>query len=129
VAEIGDLANSRVRKLRDQVLGALSHEATKWREARSRPSGEDRWRRSRDLANSEVRRVRTQTLGIPSREDARSEEEDNRWIWILGGPLDPHVGSCIGASQEKDREFGYGDRDIARGDILTAGGSVGHSGA
>jgi hypothetical protein len=66
--------------------------------------------------------VRAQVLGTPSHEDARREKEDNRWIRITGGPLDPHVGSCIGASQEKAREFGYGDREIARGDIPTAGG-------
>jgi hypothetical protein len=44
-----------------------------------------------------------------------------------GEPLDPHVGSRIGASQEKAREFGRGDREIARSDIPTAGGSGGHS--
>jgi hypothetical protein len=37
------------------------------------------------------------------------------------------VGSRIGASQEKAREFGRGDREIARSDIPTAGGSGGHS--
>jgi hypothetical protein len=41
--------------------------------------------------------------------------------------LDPHVGSRIGASQEKAREFGRRDREIARSDIPTAGGSGGHS--
>jgi hypothetical protein len=44
-----------------------------------------------------------------------------------GEPLDPHEGSRIGASQEKAREFGRGDREIARSDIPTAGGSGGHS--
>ena len=44
-----------------------------------------------------------------------------------GEPLDPHVGSRIGASQEKAREFGRGDREIARSDTPTAGGSGGHS--
>jgi hypothetical protein len=72
--------------------------------------------------------VRTRVLGIQGHEDARSEKEDSRRIWNIGGPLDLHVGSCIGASQEKTREFGYGDREVVRGDILTARDSVGHSG-
>jgi hypothetical protein len=46
VAEIDDLANSGVRRLKTQVLGVLSHEAAKWREDRSHPSKEDRWQRS-----------------------------------------------------------------------------------
>jgi hypothetical protein len=66
--------------------------------------------------------VRAQTLGTPSHEDARREKEDNRWIRIVGGPLDLRVGSCIGASREKTRGFGHGDREIARSDIPTAGG-------
>jgi hypothetical protein len=41
--------------------------------------------------------------------------------------LDPHEGSRIGALQEKAREFGRGDRGIARSDISTTGGSGGHS--
>jgi hypothetical protein len=41
--------------------------------------------------------------------------------------LDLHVGSRIGASQEKAQEFGCGDREIARSDIPIAGGSGGHS--
>jgi hypothetical protein len=62
-----------------QVFGVKSREtrgreAAKWREAVSRPSKEDRWKRSRDLANSGVRRVRAQVLGIQSHEDARSEK-------------------------------------------------------
>jgi len=76
--EIRDLANSGVRRLRAQALGTPSHEAAKWREARSRPYEKDRWKISKDLVNSEVRWVRTQTLGIQSREDARREKEDNR---------------------------------------------------
>jgi hypothetical protein len=90
-----------------------------------RTGGKDR----RDLANLGVHRVRVQVLGIQSHEDVISEKEDNHYIRNTRGPLDPHVGSCIGASCEKARDFGYGDREIARGDILTAGGSVGHSGA
>jgi hypothetical protein len=43
----------------------------------------------------------------------------------VGGPLDPHVGSCIRASQEKAREFGRGDHEIARSDIPTIGGQCG----
>jgi hypothetical protein len=66
--------------------------------------------------------VRAQTLGTLSHEDARREKEDNRWIRIIGGPLDLRVGSCIGASREKTRGFGRGDREIARSDIPTAGG-------
>jgi hypothetical protein len=124
-----DLMNSGVHRVKSQVLGTPSHEAAKWREARSRPSEEDRLQRSRDLANSGVRRVRAQTLGTASHEGARSEKEDNHYIWNIGGPLDPHVGSYIGVSQEKAREFGYGDREIVRGDTPTAGGSVGHNGA
>jgi hypothetical protein len=47
VAEIGDLANLGVRRVNAQVFGVKSrkmrgHEATKWREAVSRPSKEDR---------------------------------------------------------------------------------------
>jgi hypothetical protein len=37
------------------------------------------------------------------------------------------VGSSIGASQEKAREFGREDHEIARSDIPTTGGSGGHS--
>jgi hypothetical protein len=85
---------------------------------------EDACQRSRDLANSEVRRVKAQALGTPSHEDARREKEDNRWIRIAGGPLDPHVGSCIGTSREKTRGFGREDRDIARSEIPTVGGQV-----
>jgi hypothetical protein len=73
----------------------------RWRsgeKARSRSSEKDRCQRSRGLANSGVRRVRAQVLGTLSHEDARSEKEDNHWIRIVGGPLDPHVGSCIGVS-------------------------------
>jgi hypothetical protein len=44
-----------------------------------------------------------------------------------GKPLDPHVGSRIGALQEKAREFGRRDREIARSDTPTAGHSGGHS--
>jgi hypothetical protein len=32
------------------------------------------------------------------------------------------------ARKKKAREFGHGDQEIARSDIPTAGGSVGHSG-
>jgi hypothetical protein len=71
-------------------------------------------RRSKDLANSGARRVRAQVLGIQSHEDARSEKVNSRWIQIAGGPLDPHVGSCIGASREKARELGHGNREVAR---------------
>jgi hypothetical protein len=35
------------------------------------------------------------------------------------------VGSCVGGSQEKVREFGYGDREIVRGNTLTAGEQCG----
>jgi hypothetical protein len=66
--------------------------------------------------------VRAQTLGTLSHEDARHNKEDNRWIRIVGGSLDLHAGSCIGTSQEKVREFGHGDREVARNDIPTAGG-------
>jgi hypothetical protein len=52
--------------------------------------------------------VRTQVLGTPSHEDARREKEDNRWIQIVGGPLDLHVGSCIGASREKAENLATG---------------------
>jgi hypothetical protein len=64
-------------------------------------------RRSKDLANSGARRVRAQVLGIQSHEDARSEKVNSRWIQIAGGPLDLHVGSCIGASREKARELDH----------------------
>jgi hypothetical protein len=62
------------------------------------PSEEDRWQRSKDLVNSEVLRVRTQTLDTLSHEYTSSEKEDNRWIQITGGPLDPHEGSCVRVS-------------------------------
>jgi hypothetical protein len=75
---------------------------------------EDACRRSKDLTNSEVRRVKAQAFGTQSHEDARREKEDNHWIQIVGGPLDPHVGSCIGTSREKTREFGHGNREVAR---------------
>jgi hypothetical protein len=73
VAGIGDLVNSRVRRVNAQVFGVKSHETRghkeeKWREAVSRTSEEDRCHRSRDLVKSGVRRLRAQTLGIPSRE-------------------------------------------------------------
>jgi hypothetical protein len=58
--------------------------------------------------------VRAQTLGTPSHEDARHEKVNSHWIQIVGGPLDPHVGSCIGASQEKARELGHGNREVTR---------------
>jgi hypothetical protein len=51
--------------------------------------------------------VRAQVLGIQSHEDARREKVNSRWIQIAGGPLDPHVGSCIGASREKARGLGH----------------------
>jgi hypothetical protein len=44
-----------------------------------------------------------------------------------GEPLDPQEGSRIGALQEKAREFGCGDHEIARSDIPTVGGSGGHN--
>jgi hypothetical protein len=75
-----------------------------------------------DLAYSGVRRLKAQTLGIQSHEDARSEKVNIRWIRIIGGPLDPHVGLRIGASQEKAREFGRRDHEVVRSDIPTAGG-------
>jgi hypothetical protein len=43
----------------------------------------------------------------------------------MGGPLDPHVGSCIGASREKAREFGHGDREVARERDFDIGGLCG----
>jgi hypothetical protein len=51
VAEIGDLMNSGVHRVNAQVFGVKiretrGHEATKWREVVSRPSEEDRWKRS-----------------------------------------------------------------------------------
>jgi hypothetical protein len=76
-------------------------EAVKWREDQERSSKWDRWRRSKDLVNSGARRVRAQPLGTSSHEEARRKEVDSRWIWIAEGPLDPHMGSYIGASQEK----------------------------
>ena len=71
-----DLMNSGVRRIKAQVLGVQSreargHEAMKWREIYSRPSGGTDGERSRDLANSGVCRLRVQTLGTPSREVAR----------------------------------------------------------
>jgi hypothetical protein len=71
--------------------------------------------------------VRAQILGTPSREVARSEKENSRWIRIAGGPLDPHVGSCIGASREKAREFGHGGRELREAIPRQLEDSVGHS--
>jgi hypothetical protein len=68
--------NSGARRVKPKYLAlkvARGREAAKWREAVSRPSKEDRWKRSRDLANSGVRRVRAQVLGIQSHEVASSE--------------------------------------------------------
>jgi hypothetical protein len=50
VSEIGDLANSGVRRANAQVVGVKSRETrgcevTKWREDRNRPSEEDRCQR------------------------------------------------------------------------------------
>jgi hypothetical protein len=42
--------------------------------------------------------VRSQPLGTLSHEDVRREEVGSRWIRIVEGPLDPHVGSYIRAS-------------------------------
>jgi hypothetical protein len=119
VAEIGDLVNSGVRRVKTQVLGVQSREArgreaTKEREIVAihlrRTGGE----RSMDLASSGARRLRVQTFGTPSREVARKREKDSRWIQNTGGPLDLSEGSCLGTSQEKVREFGHGDREVAR---------------
>jgi hypothetical protein len=55
--EIRDLANSGVRRVKAQVLGVQSREATKERGDCSHPSKEDRWREineSRKLGNSQV---------------------------------------------------------------------------
>ena len=49
-------------------VGCSKSRVAKPREDLSRPSEEDRWRRSRDLTNSEVRKVRAQRLGAPGRE-------------------------------------------------------------
>jgi hypothetical protein len=120
-----ELVSGRAENLVSRVAKARGHEVA--RRNRDRPSGEDAWQRSRDLANSGVRRVKAQALGIPSHEGARSEKENSHWIWIVGGPLDPHVGSCIGVSREKAREFGHGDREIARSDTPISGASCQHS--
>ena len=71
-----DLVNSRVHRIKAQVLGvqireARGREAAKWREIYSRPSGGTGGKRLKDLANSGVHRLRVQTLGTPSREVAR----------------------------------------------------------
>jgi hypothetical protein len=71
-------------------------------------------KRSTDLVNSGARRLRVQHLGAPSHEAARWQEKDNCWIRNTGGPLDLREGSCLGTSQEKVREFGHGDYEVAR---------------
>jgi hypothetical protein len=68
-----ELVSGRVENWCQKSRGDESR-GTKWREARSRPSGKDRWRRSKDLTNSGARRVRAQVLGIQSHEDARREK-------------------------------------------------------
>jgi hypothetical protein len=83
-----------------QVLGTPSHEAAKWREARSRPSEEDRCQRSKRSHELGSSQGESPSIGTQSHEDARSEKEDNRWIQNTGGPLDPHVGSCLGTSRK-----------------------------
>lgn len=35
----------------------------------------------------------------------------------MGRPLDPHVGSCIGASREKAREFGRRNHEVVSSEI------------
>jgi hypothetical protein len=109
-----ELVSGRVEKV---VLKFARREDTKRRsakEAMSRPSEKDMWRRSKDLTNSGARRLRVQVLGIQSHEDVRSENVNSRWIRIAGGPLDPHVGSCIKSSREKARELGHRNREVAR---------------
>jgi hypothetical protein len=39
---------------------------------------------------------------------------DNRWIHIVGGPLDLDAGLCIGTSGEKTQGFGHRDCEVAR---------------
>jgi hypothetical protein len=129
VAEINRSRISGAHRVNTQVFGVKSHEmrgheAVKWQEDLERPSEKERWRRSKYLANSGAHRVRAQVVNIQSHEDARREKENSCWIQIAGGPLDPHVGSCIETSREKTREFGCGGRKVARGEILIVGGQV-----
>jgi hypothetical protein len=67
--------------------------------------------RSRELGSSQGEEPKHWVLQVTRREE---REGDSHWIQIVGGPLDLHVGSCIGTSQEKVREFGHGDREVAR---------------
>jgi hypothetical protein len=61
---------------------------------------------SREHRSSQGKGPRVGCSKSQSREVTRSE--DNRWIRIMGGPLDPLVGSCIRASREKARELATG---------------------
>jgi hypothetical protein len=108
--------------VRTQVLGVKSREtrgreAAKWREAVSRPSGEDRWQRSgrsRELGSSQGE---SPSIGYSKSRGREKREGNNRWIRIAERPLDPHEGSCIGASREKGREFGHGNHEVASSEI------------
>jgi hypothetical protein len=81
------LSGIRTSEVREGSPSTL--QVAKSQENRSRPSEEDRWKRSRDLVDSEVHRVRAQRLGAPSREVAKSRgartvigsrEREDHWI-------------------------------------------------
>jgi hypothetical protein len=93
VAEIGDLVNSGVHRVKTQVLGVQSREARgreamKERGDRSHPSGEDRWREingSRALGSSQVRVQHlvlqvARSRGSESRTAVGSVTQEDHWI-------------------------------------------------
>jgi hypothetical protein len=67
--------------------------------------------RSRELGSSQGERP---SIGCSKSRGREKREGNNRWIQIAGGPLDPHVGSCIEASREKARELGHENCKVAR---------------
>jgi hypothetical protein len=70
--------------------------------------------RSRELGSSQGE---SPSIGYSKSRGREKREGNNRWIRIAGRPLDPHVGSCIGASREKAREFGHGNHEVASSEI------------
>jgi hypothetical protein len=66
---------------------------------------------SRELGSSQGKGP---SIGHSKSRGCEAREKDSHWIQIIGGPLDLRGGSCLRTSQEKVREFGRGDREIAR---------------
>jgi hypothetical protein len=68
--------------------------------------------RSRELGSSQGE---SPSIGYSKSRGREKREKDNRWIRIVGGPLDLHVGSCIGDLARKgSRIWLRGSRDCER---------------